>query len=465
MIDSRVTRFVASLKLREKPVIAQAVCDDPLNYFMKKNSGAQGDFLLDGAGDAAGKGRYSIAGFNPLFTIRVKGNSAVLKAPGKEFEFRASPPEIIEWMENICPPARSARTGARQAEYFDGGFLFVLSYEMNRFYENAPCKKRTDDDDMWCAFYPDVRVFDAVGNRAFDVSYADSPPANSANSAGYKISGFECDESMGEYIAKIKKIKNYIENGDVYQVNLSRKLTAKFSGNFADLYRDMRRANPASYGACINAGNFKLLSLSPEMFFRVRRGVIETGPIKGTAPRGKNSADDNRLKEKLLASQKERAENIMIVDLMRSDFSRICLKNSVRVTRLMECESLPSVHHLVSEVRGELPNGENLSDILQACYPGGSITGAPKIRAMEIIAELETSPRGFYCGSVIARGLNGSVTASLLIRTLIIKNGVAEYRTGGGITADSDPEEEFRETMHKAAVLNGALRKQATTDA
>jgi para-aminobenzoate synthetase component 1 len=203
----------------------------------------------------------------------------------------------------------------------------------------------------------------------------------------------------------------------------------------------------------------------------VRGGTIETGPIKGTAPRGGDPAADARLKEALLNSEKERAENIMIVDLMRNDFSKICKPHSVKVPRLLRCESLPTVHHLVSAVRGELSGGNaELSRILGACFPGGSVTGAPKLRAMEIIAEMESSPRGFYCGSLAACGLNGTITASLLIRTLTVSRsssgmgGVAVYSTGGGITAGSDPEGEFEETCHKAAMLNAAVRKNALAD-
>jgi para-aminobenzoate synthetase component 1 len=440
-----------SLDALTAPMITEADYADPHGLFLENSRGLEGEILLDGTGDADGAGRYSVLAMNPLFTVRAVRNRAVLKWRDGEFSFPADPPEVIRLLESLLP-----LRGGKNGQFFDGGLVFLLSYEMNRFYENIPQGDgEPETPDLWCGFYPNVQVFDRLKKESRLISRAPfpAPPSGAKAETGYAVSEFICDEPADSYLSKIRAIKNYIANGDVYQVNLSRSLTAEFGGSAEAFFGDLRRTNPASYGAFINGGDFRLLSMSPELFFKTDGHSIKTMPIKGTAPRGADPAEDEKLARALASSGKDKAENVMIVDLMRNDLSRICLPDSVKVPRLCAHERLPTVHHLVSTVTGLLKENVRLSNILSAVYPGGSITGAPKIRAMEIISELETSPRGFYCGSIIAGGLNGTVTASLLIRSLTIKNGKAVYRTGGGITADSDPDEELRETEHKAEML------------
>ncbi len=459
-----------------KPLATSAPFADPFEYFLSNRTGREGDIFLDGAADIADKGRYSVVALEPLFIVRVSGNRAILKTGGTVTEtvtkFEATPPQVIDYLESRFP---------------SGLLVYLLSYESNRFYEDRPAfrNKRPETDDLWCAFYPNARIFDSLEKKAFDVLPAKhtgertdnlkaapfTGESGKSDESGYSLSPFSCNESRERYMEKIRAVKRYIEEGDVYQANLSRKLEAVFEGNPASLYAALRKINPAAYGAFLDGGDFQLLSMSPEMFFTVNEGTIETRPIKGTAPRDKNRLKDELNKKELASSEKDAAENIMIVDLMRNDLSKICRPHSVRVERILECESLPTVHQLVSTVKGELSATDNpsladaLPRVLRACYPGGSITGAPKIRAMEIIAELENTPRDFYCGSLITRGINRSITASLLIRTLTVKNGTAVYRTGGGITADSDPQKEYEETVHKAAALNAAVNPPDTRKA
>ena len=470
MIDSRAANALNQLKLRLAPLVTSVAYEEPFRQFVNMSRGLEGELFLDGADDLHRKGSCSVIAAAPLFIVRVKNNLVTFKSRSEEITFSASPLEVIVWLENFNAAGNGSRFSC-----FDGGLVFLLSYELNRYYEKSPSLRQNaaTSDDLWCGFYPNVRLFDSVSRKAWELSYCEPPSEQLRHSASrenlqYTLSGFQCGESRENYISKIENVKRYIEAGDIYQANISRKLVSDFSGSALALYGDLRNANPAEYGAFINGGDFQILSLSPELFFSVRGSSIETRPIKGTAPRSENPEEDERFKAELVGSEKERAENIMIVDLMRNDLSKICKPHSVTVSSLLECESLPTVHHLVSTIRGELSSGNaKLSRILAACFPGGSVTGAPKLRAMEIIAEMESSPRSFYCGSIAACGLNGTITASLLIRTLTVTDspsgmsGEAVYQTGGGITAGSDPEREFKETRHKAAMLGAALRKPA----
>jgi para-aminobenzoate synthetase component 1 len=443
---------------------------DPVEYFASARRGLEGEMLLDG--DAKESGRYAIAALNPLFTVTLKKGTASLRYRGTLSETKANPKEIIELLSKMLPmvettesPTHGSPTHASPARAsFDGGLVWLIPYEMNRHYEKVDPPPGDSGEDIFCAFHHKVRLFDLLENRAWDISYATergaatSPPEETEEN-GYYIGRFTCDESKESYLSKISGIKERIAEGETYQVNLSRKLSAPFEGSPLGLYADLRKINRAPFGAYINGGDFSLLSMSPELFFKVDGRRIETRPVKGTAPRSDDPDEDRLLKIGLENSEKDRAENVMIVDLMRNDLSKVSLPGSVHVPRLYGIESLPSIHHLVSVVEGELKKSVGLPEILSALFPGGSITGAPKIKSMEIISQLETTPRGYYCGTISACGMNGSITSSILIRTLTIRGKTATYRTGGGITADSDPEAEYAETELKAGMLEKLLAK------
>jgi para-aminobenzoate synthetase component 1 len=219
----------------------------------------------------------------------------------------------------------------------------------------------------------------------------------------------------------------------------------------------LRTCNPAPFAGYFDLGDFALASASPERFVRLVEGRVETRPIKGTRPRGATPADDARRRNELLASAKDRAENVMIIDLLRNDLGRVCRYGSVQVEAVCRLESYATVHHLVSEVRGQLRPGLGAIDLLRATFPGGSVTGAPKIRAMEIIAELEPTARGPYCGCLGYVGFDGTMDTNILIRTFTAGRGWVQFPVGGGIVADSEPETEYQETLHKAAGLLRAL--------
>jgi para-aminobenzoate synthetase component 1 len=261
-----------------------------------------------------------------------------------------------------------------------------------------------------------------------------------------------------DYLAAVTRVRDYIHAGDIFQANLSQRFEARYDGDPWTLYRRLRALNPAPFAAYFEAPGLAVMSASPERFIRVdASGEIETRPIKGTTPRGIGPEHDAHLGRALTESEKDRAENLMIVDLLRNDLSRVSRPGSVRVPELFALEHYSTVHHLVSTVVGQLSPGLDAIDLLRAAFPGGSITGAPKVRAMEIIAELEPSRRGVYCGAIGYIGCTGDADSSIVIRTYLARHGRVYFSAGGGIVADSEPEAEYRETLDKAKSLIAAL--------
>jgi para-aminobenzoate synthetase component 1 len=268
--------------------------------------------------------------------------------------------------------------------------------------------------------------------------------------------------SRGGYLAAVERVIEYIRAGDIFQANLSQQLSASWNASAVDLFLRVRERNPAPFSGLLDAGDFAVISASPERFLKVdSTGHVETRPIKGTRRRSQSPIADLYTAGELSASVKDRSENVMIVDLLRNDLSRSCATGSVRVTGLCEVERFETVLHLVSTVEGRLRHGCDVWDLLAGCFPGGSVTGAPKIRAMQIIAELEQAARGAYCGSLFAMGPRGDFDSSILIRTITLKSGLARFPVGGGIVADSNPLDEYRETLHKASGLLRCLHEPA----
>ena len=257
------------------------------------------------------------------------------------------------------------------------------------------------------------------------------------------------------YLDAVARVREYIVAGDIFQANLSQRFQAQLPVPPFQLYQQLRRRNPAPFSAYLDFGELQVLSASPERFLRLdqQRREVETRPIKGTRPRGLGPMHDAALGRALAESEKDRAENVMIVDLLRNDLSRVCRPGTVRVPELFALEHHPTVHHLVSTVLGELDPSADAIDLLRATFPGGSITGAPKVRAMEIIAELEPTQRGVYCGSIGYLSASGAMDTSIVIRTYLALRGQVYFQAGGGIVADSDPELEYRETLDKARGL------------
>ncbi|MBF0094785.1 MAG: aminodeoxychorismate synthase component I, partial [Alphaproteobacteria bacterium] len=356
---------------------------------------------------------------------------------------------------------------------FQGGAVGFLGYELGRHLEKLP-PPHPDDlgfPDMVIGVFDTVAAFDH-GSRSGFVLAPDRARANALaarlreakGEAGEEEEGgggWTAEVSRAAHEAKVRRVIDLIEAGDVIQVNVAQRFLAELPARASQqgLYRRLRALSPAPFGAWVGCGAGRcLLSASPERFLRLwPDGRVQTRPIKGTRPRGTTAAADAALARELDASAKDRAENLMIVDLLRNDLSRVCAVGSVTVPSLCRVETFAAVHHLVSVVEGRLRSGLTAIDLLRATFPGGSVTGAPKIRAMEIIHELEPWRRGPYCGAVVWIGDDGAMDSSIAIRTLIVSGRTVAAHAGGGIVADSAPADEYDETMVKASALLRAV--------
>lgn len=255
------------------------------------------------------------------------------------------------------------------------------------------------------------------------------------------------------YASAFASVQDYLKSGDCYQINLAQRFSAVASGDALGAYLTLRSLSPAPYSAFLNLPQIQILCASPECFLRVQNGSVETKPIKGTRPRSSDAKQDSQLAEELRNHPKDRAENLMIVDLMRNDLGKSCTPGSVRVPKLFEVESYANVHHLVSTVEGKLAEGRDALDVLRGCFPGGSVTGAPKLRAMQIIEQLEPHRRGIYCGAIGYVGFDGNMDSNIVIRTLVYANNEVRCWAGGGIVADSEMTAEYQETLDKASAM------------
>jgi len=369
-----------------------------------------------------------------------------------------------------------------EAPPFLGGAVGYLSYDLGRLLESLPALAENDLalPDLQMAWYdvifafregqgwlvssglphpPETRERHALSRLEETLAWLEKEalPVEPFAATGPWHSGL----SRERYEEAIARIHAHIAAGDIYQANLSQRFEAPVAGDPADLYLRLREANPAPFGAFLRYPDFTLVSASPERFLELRQGRVETQPIKGTRPRGATPDEDQRLAEELLASRKDRAEHLMIVDLERNDLGRVCQIGSVRVPDRFRLEAHPTVWHLVSTVEGRLRDDMDAVDLIRASFPGGSITGAPKLRSMEILEGLEPTRRGPYTGSIGYWGLDGSLDLSIVIRTAIVKDGRAYVQVGGGIVADSDAASEYQETLDKAAALMRAIAPSA----
>jgi para-aminobenzoate synthetase component 1 len=400
-------------------------------------------------------GRYSFLSADPVAVAASLDAARTLLAPHR----RAPPPTAG------LPP-------------FQGGIAGYVAYDWGAELERVrrPPGDERPVPDAVLGLYDWTIAWDHLAGRAWIVAWTPerlgwararlaTAAASSAVPRRPPPSSVVSNFTRAEFETAVTRIRGYIAAGDVYQVNLAQRFRAPFAGPPLDLYRRLRRRSPAPFGVYLELGDVAVAGISPERFLRLDGATrtAEARPIKGTRPRGATPADDAALSRALTASPKDRAENVMIVDVLRNDLGKVCRPGSVRVPELCALESHPTVHHLVSTVTGVLAEGADAFDLIRAAFPGGSVTGAPKIRAMEIIAELERAPRGVYCGAIGYVSVTGAMDLNIPIRTVVLQDGVASFHTGAGIVWDSDPGAEYDETLAKARALIDALTSPRKT--
>jgi para-aminobenzoate synthetase component 1 len=445
-------------------------------------------FFLDSGMDAARLGRYSFMGSDPFLVLRSRGDSVAIVRDGKEEVRRGNPFDMLRGLLEMY----SLDDGESPVP-FTGGAVGYFSYDLCHFIERLP--SRAIDDlglpECYLAFYDALAAFDHREKSAYLVATGfpelgevrrqrrarsrlremkdlirEKPPVDVPAAPGLVDKDIlKANFSHQGYLEAVSRAREYICAGDIFQVNLSQRLEAGLPCPPYELYRRLRAINPAPFASYFNFDEVGIVGASPERFLKVQGDLVETRPIKGTRPRGKTPAEDRALAEDLLKSVKDRAENTMIVDLERNDIGRVCHYGSVRVTEHAVLETYPTVFHLTSTVVGQLCQGKDRIDLLKATFPGGSITGAPKVRAMEIIDELEPTRRSVYTGSLGYLSFGGDMDLDIVIRTIIVKGGRAYFQVGGAVVYDSQPESEYIETLDKGRALIQALGFSPEIDA
>ncbi|MBK1726688.1 aminodeoxychorismate synthase component I [Halorhodospira neutriphila] len=415
---------------------------------------------LDSGRGGEGAGRYDILVARPAVTLTAAGGVTTIRRPGGTVRRRGDP--LCHLAEALAE--RGGVTGG-EAVPFVGGAVGYFGYDLGRRLLGVAGRPPAVPE-MAVGLYDTAVVVDhhrrcstAVGPRLDQewLAALERRLAGEAAPGAFRVTGGVTEEpAAAGYAAAFERVQAYLRSGDCYQVNLARRFSAPYAGDPQGAYLALRAASPAPFSAWLRLPGLDVLSLSPERFLRLDgAGRVTTEPIKGSRPRGADPAQDERHRRALLASAKDRAENVMIVDLLRNDLGKGCATGTVAVPSLCRAERFATVHHLTSTVTGRLRPGRGATDLLRDCLPGGSITGAPKRRAVEIIEALEPGPRGVYCGAIGYLGLDGRMDTSVAIRTAVCAEGRMTYWAGGGVVADSTCEAERQETLDKAVAFLG----------
>ncbi len=441
-------------------------------------------FFLDSGMDPHKLGRYSFMGSNPFLVLASRGSEITITQNNELHHLNGNP------FDRLNHSLQTYRLDSGSSPVpFTGGAVGYFSYDLSHFIERLP--SRAVDDlklpECYFGFYDLVLAFDNLEGKAYVIStgFPELSDPRRLERATRRLKGLKdrlakavsSDTEMlltsvsfplatvslkgnfthQEYLNTVEKARQYIIAGDIFEVNLSQRFEAELAIAPYELYQRLRKINPAPFACYLGFDEVQIVSASPERFLRLHGDLVETRPIKGTRPRGKTPEEDEVLARELLSSIKDQAENIMIVDLERNDLGRVCRYGTVKVTELTILETFPTVFHLTSTVVGRLKEGKRAIDLLKATFPGGSITGAPKVRAMEIIDELEPIRRSVYTGSIGYLGFNGDLDLNIAIRTFLVKGSKAYFQVGGAVVYDSDPESEYQETLDKARALIAAL--------
>ncbi len=472
-----------------QPTFREISFQDPFEAYKKVHS--ENSLLLESLKGPEQISRYSFIGIEPYLTFKAKDGLVEIDSSGTSIESRGRPLQRLR--ELVSAVSHDHLEGLPP---FQGGAAGLFSYDFVRYFEKLPA---TADDDL---IIPDAHffMFDRVisfdlkmrkcwiivcpGARECSQGLSDiatqkeelqeeawlhieritqmleQDRTTERRESGLKDISITADTDKDHYIAMVQRAKEYIAAGDIFQANLSLRLSAHI-GDTPPLviYEILREVNPSPFAAFLDLGGYQVVSSSPERLVRVNGRAVDTRPIAGTRPRGKDLQSDDAMTAELLLNEKERAEHIMLIDLERNDMGKVCDYGSVHVDELMTTELYSHVIHIVSNIRGLLAEGMDCFDVIRATFPGGTITGVPKVRCMEIIDELEQHRRGPYTGSIGYIGFNGNMDLNIVIRTFLIKEGRAYVQAGAGIVADSEPEREYHESLKKAEALISTLKR------
>jgi len=465
------------------PVYKEIVADlfTPVSAYKKISEDASYSFLLESVEGGENIARYSFLGSNPYLIFKSKGRKVEIIKPKVKRKEKIKSDNPLDELKNIL--SRFKPVEVEGLPRFSGGAVGYLSYDLVRFFERLPSQNVDELNlpDCWFLFTDTILIFDHLRHRIKVLSNAiinkdvgedyqravakidelverlKRPLPVSKSKRRKKKKKIKSNFTQDEFEKAVKKAKGYVEKGDVVQVVLSQRFSTSTQAEPFDIYRALRSINPSPYLYYLSFPQLKIVGSSPEVLVRREESKVETRPLAGTRPRGKTEKEDKRLKDELLRDKKERAEHVMLVDLGRNDLGRVCQYGTVEVVELMGIEKYSHVMHIVSEVRGKLKPGEDAFSVIKACFPAGTVSGAPKIRAMEIIDELEKSLRGPYAGAVGYFSFSGNMDTAITIRTIIIKNKTAYVQAGAGVVADSIPKREYEETKNKARALLKAI--------
>jgi len=463
------------------PVYKELLADieTPVTTYLKLKDDSF-SFLLESAEGGERWGRYSFIGLNPLLTVTYQRPQMVIASSEKTYTYSE--------VKDPLPLLRKITNEFHLVEVpglprFQGGLVGYFSYDVVRCWERLPAQAKKDTPIPEAIFIlpQELIVFDHISHKIKVIAFANIKPEEDLKtcyavakerineyiqklqsplnytSVPFSLSSVRSNFTQASFMKAVEKTREYIKAGDAIQVVLSQRLEADFKGNDFDIYRALRSLNPSPYMFYLNFGSLKLIGASPEILVRLEKGLITLRPIAGTRPRGKDEAEDKALEKELLADPKERAEHIMLVDLGRNDVGRVARAGTVKVTELMVIERYSHVMHIVSNVIGTLNSGEDAFSVLKATFPAGTVSGAPKVRAMEIIDELEPTQRGPYAGAVGYFSLSEDMDFCITIRTVIVWKDKLYVQVGAGIVADSVPEREYEETMNKAKAMLKAI--------
>ena len=437
-------------------------------------------FLLESVEGGENIARYTFTGANPDEVFRARGTNCAIESAGRVQRSVQNPIELLRKLTSRYRPVRVPGLPP-----LIGGAIGYFAYDMVRLIENIPASGADELglDDFVMMFYRGLVVFDHVRHRVWVIQNVftegkgslrqkydaaareirrtraklEGPLPRAPKTKTLRPLRIKSNFTRPQYLAAVNKAKSYIRAGDIFQVVPSQRFSAQTSADPFEIYRALRVVNPSPYLYFLKLGDVSVVGSSPEMLVKVQNRKVSYRPIAGTVPRGRTESEDQAFEKNLLADPKERAEHIMLVDLGRNDLGRVCEYGSVTVDQLMFVERYSHVMHLVSSLSGKLREGLDCFDALMACFPAGTVSGAPKIRAMQIIDELEPTRRGIYAGAILYLDFSGNLDSCIALRTLVAKNGRAYIQAGGGVVADSVPAREYQETVNKARAIVSAL--------